>query len=159
MNKALALLALSLISGAVAAQSLQWGIAGHAASLSSTRGAVVMLAGGELGGTGTSTVTATNTGTSTATIPNLGSLIVGAPAPVQQIATGTSNNTTTTTGTVNAGPGSIGGYLGSGVGLSGTQAGQFYTLTTAGPIPTPPVIITTLPVFPTLPTINFPAPF
>jgi hypothetical protein len=157
--KRILFVALVLFSGAALAQSLSWGVAGTAMNLSLSKGAVVMVAGGPEGGIGTSTVTATNTGTSTATIPNLGSLLLGSGTPVTDIATSTGTNTTTVTGDVNAGPGSLGGYLGAGAGASFAQAGQFYLLTTAGPIPTPPVIITTLPSLPTLPAVSFPAPF
>jgi hypothetical protein len=149
---------LVLFSGAALAQSLSWGVAGQTRSYSSSSGSAVMIAGGELGGTGTSTVTATNTGSSSVSMPPLGARLVGGTALID-VGSGLSNNTTTVTGEVTAGPGSLGGYLGSGVGASTSQIGQFYLLTTAGPIPTPPVIISPLPTLPTLPTPNWPTPF
>jgi hypothetical protein len=145
MKRFLALV-LCLFSVVAIAQSTQIALGGAAASLSGSNAAIKFIVGGPLGGTGTANVLMTNVGAVTATIPTSIFTVAGG-TPVTQLATVLSTNTSTGTGTATGSPGSIGGFEGAGVGMTFAATGQYYALTTAGPIPVVPPVLPGLPNF------------
>ena len=145
--KKLVVFALSFAVSTVAwAQSLAVGAGSFAGSGSASQ-AIAVMAINQATGTGgpvTMGILVNNQGTASA---NSATPFVVAPAAVVSGGQATSNNTTTIATAVNLPIGVGGGVGGSGAGASFAAAGTTIYLTTAGPIPTPPIILPNPPIF------------